>query len=67
MGIDPSIVWDFAGEVVGTLMPVRRSVPATVTRVDPDGTVWATTGDGTEAPAASASAGVEPGDVVDVE
>jgi len=67
MGLDPSIVWDFAGEVVGRLTPVRRSVPATVTRVDPDGTVWATTGDGTEAPAASASAGVEPGDVVDVE
>lgn len=67
MDLDPSILWDFAGEVVGTLIPVRRSVPATVTRVDPDGTVWATTGDGTEAPAASASAGVKSGDVVDVE
>ena len=67
MDLDPSIVWDFAGEVVGTLRPASRAVPATVTRIDADGTVWATVGDGMEAPAASSSVGLSVGDEVSVE
>jgi len=67
MDLDPSILWDFAGEVVGSVRPSARRVPATVTRVDADGTVWVTTGDGTEAPAATCGAGVSVGDVVSVE
>lgn len=67
MDLDPSVLWDFAGEVVGTVKPRPRGVPATVTRVDADGTVWVTTGDGTEAPAATCGAGVSVGDVVSVE
>lgn len=67
MDLDPSIVWDFAGEVVGTLRPTSRAVPATVTRIDADGTVWATVGDGMEAPAASSSVGLSVGDEVSVQ
>jgi len=67
MDLDPSVLWDFAGEVVGSVRPSARRVPATVTRVDADGTVWVTTGDGTEAPAATCGAGVSVGDVVSVE
>ena len=67
MDLDPSIVWDFAGEVVGTLRPASRAVPATVTRIDADGTVGATVGDGMEAPAASSSVGLSVGDEVSVE
>jgi len=65
--IDPSAVWDFAGEIVGRIVPSRATTTATVTRVDPDGTTWVTTGDGGEAPATSAAAGVSVGDTVTLE
>ena len=64
--MDVSTIWDFCGEVVGTIRPKTGYVPATVTRIDNDGTVWVTTGDGTEAPASTCAAGVEVGDVVSV-
>ena len=67
MDLDPSILWDFAGEVVGRAIPRAASVPATVTRIDSDGTAWVTTGDGMEAPVQQLSSLVEPGDVVDVQ
>ena len=65
--IDPSAVWDFAGEIVGRIVPSRATTTATVTRVDPDGTTWVTTGDGGEAPATSVAAGVSVGDTVTLE
>lgn len=40
MDLDPSVVWDFAGTLVGTFRERPRQLPATVSRVDPDGTVW---------------------------
>lgn len=64
--MDVSTIWDFCGEVVGTIRPKTGFVPATVTRIDNDGTVWVTTGDGTEAPASTCAAGVAVGDVVSV-
>ena len=64
--MDVSTIWDFCGEVVGTIRPHKGYVPATVTRIDADGTVWVTTGDGTEAPASTCAAGVAVGDVVSV-
>ena len=64
--MDVSTIWDFCGEVVGTIRPKTGYVPATVTRIDADGTVWVTTGDGGEAPASTCAAGVEVGDVVSV-
>lgn len=67
MAIEPSAVWDFAREVVGVVRPDRGRTLATVTRVDPDGTTWVTTGDGGEAPAASVGAGVSVGDTVTLE
>lgn len=67
MGIDPSVLWDFAGEAFATTARAARGVPATVTRVDADGTAWVTTGDGTEAPAATSGVGLSVGDVVSVE
>lgn len=65
--IDPSAVWDFAREVVGGARRDRGRTLATVTRVDPDGTTWVTTGDGGEAPATSVAAGVSVGDTVTLE
>ena len=65
--IDPSAVWDFAREVVGGARRDRGRTQATVTRIDADGTTWVTTGDGGEAPAASAAAGVSVGDTVTLE
>ena len=67
MAIDPSAVWDFAKEVVGVVRPDRGRTLATVTRIGADGTVWVTTGDGGEAPAGSAAAGVSVGDTVSLE
>ena len=64
--MDVSTIWDFCGEVVGTIRPKTGYVPATVTRIDNDGTVWVTTGDGGEAPASTCAAGVAVGDVVSV-
>lgn len=40
MDLDPSVVWDFAGTLVGTFKQRPRQLPATVSRVDTDGTVW---------------------------
>ena len=57
MDLDASAVWDFAREVVTTLRPRQGRTLATVTRIDPDGTTWVTTGDGGEAPASTSSAG----------
>lgn len=65
--IDPSAVWDFAAELVGSVRGGSRRTTATVTRIDPDGTTWVTTGDGGEAPATSAAAGVSVGDTVTLE
>ena len=65
--MDVSTLWDFCGEVVGTIRPHKGYVPATVTRIDNDGTVWVNTGDGGEAPASTCAAGVEVGDVVSVQ
>ena len=67
MAIDPSAVWDFAKEVIGTARPDRGRTLATVTRIGADGTVWVTTGDGGEAPAGSVAAGVSVGDTVTLE
>lgn len=67
MDLDASVLWDLAGEVVGRALPSGRSVLATVSRVDADGTVWVTTGDGMEAPAATSSVGVSVGDTVSVQ
>lgn len=64
--MDVSTVWDFCGELVGSIRPRKGYVPATVTRIDNDGTVWVTTGDGMEAPASTRAAGVAVGDVVSV-
>ena len=64
--MDVSTLWDFCGEVVGTIRPRKGYTPATVTRIDNDGTVWVTTGDGEEAPASTCAAGVAVGDVVSV-
>ena len=66
MVLDASAVWDFAREVVTTLRPRQGRTLATVTRVDPDGTTWVTTGDGGEAPASTSSAGAAVGDTVEV-
>ncbi len=65
--MDVSTVWDFCGELVGSIRPRKGFVPATVTRIDNDGTVWVTTGDGGEAPASTCAAGVAVGDVVSVQ
>ena len=65
--MDVSTIWDFCGEVVGSIRPRKGYVPATVTRIDADGTVWVTTGDGGEAPASTCAAGVAVGDVVSVQ
>lgn len=67
MAIDPSAVWDFAKEVVGAARRDSGRTLATVTRIDADGTTWVTTGDGGEAPAGSAAAGVSVGDTVTLE
>lgn len=40
MDLDPSVVWDFAGTLMGTFKQRPRQLPATVSRVDPNGTVW---------------------------
>ena len=67
MELDASVVWDFAGELVGTLTQRKGRTLATVTRIDPDGTTWVTTdGDG-EAPAVGVAAGVAVGDTVALE
>ena len=66
MDLDASAVWDFAREVVTTLRPRQGRTLATVTRIDPDGTTWVTTGDGGEAPASTSSAGAAVGDTVEV-
>jgi hypothetical protein len=67
MGLDPSAVWDFAAELVGSVRGGSRRTTATVTRIDADGTTWVTTGDGGEAPATSVGAGVSVGDTVTLE
>ena len=64
--MDVSTIWDFRGEIVGSIRPRKGYVPTTVTRIDNDGTVWVTTGDGGEAPASTCAAGVAVGDVVSV-
>lgn len=66
MDLDPSVLWDFAGEIVGTFTARAGGTRATVTRIDNDGTVWARTAGGTEAPASSVGAGVEVGDEVEL-
>ncbi len=66
-GIDPSTVWDFAGEIVGTISNARAKAVGTVTRIDTDGTAWVSVGGSAEAPAASAIASVAVGDSVTVE
>ena len=65
--IDPSAVWDFAGEIVGSIRPTRAQAVGTVTRIDKDGTAWVSVGGSAEAPAASSIASVAVGDTVTVE
>lgn len=67
MELDASVVWDFAGELVGTLTQRKGRTLATVTRIDPDGTTWVTTDGNGEAPAVGVSAGVAVGDTVALE
>jgi len=67
MELDASVVWDFAGELVGTLTQRKGSTLATVTRIDPDGTTWVTTDGEGEAPAVDVAAGVAVGDTVALE
>lgn len=67
MELDASVVWDFAGELVGTLTQRKGSTLATVTRIDPDGTTWVTTDGNGEAPAVGVAAGVAVGDTVALE
>lgn len=64
MDLDPSALWDFAGEIVGTIRQRPQVQRATVTRIDQEGTVWVQTPGGTEAPASECSADVRPGDEV---
>lgn len=64
MDLDPSALWDFAGEIVGTVRPTVPAKRATVTRIDAEGTVWVRTPGGKEAPAAECGADVQPGDEV---
>ena len=64
MDLDAGAVWDFAGEIVGTIRPKQPAQRATVTRIDSEGTVWVKTPDGAEAPAAECGADVRPGDEV---
>lgn len=64
MDIDAGAIWDFAGEIVGTIRPKQPAQRATVTRIDSEGTVWVKTPDGAEAPAAECGADVRPGDEV---
>ena len=64
MDLDAGAVWDFAGEIVGTIRPKQPAQRATVTRIDSEGTVWVKTPGGAEAPAAECGADVRPGDEV---
>ena len=64
MDLDAGAIWDFAGEIVGTIRPKQPAQRATVTRIDSEGTVWVKTPDGAEAPAAECGADVQPGDEV---
>lgn len=64
MDLDAGAIWDFAGEIVGTIRPKQPAQRATVTRIDSEGTVWVKTPGGAEAPAAECGADVQPGDEV---
>lgn len=64
MDLDAGAVWDFAGEIVGTIRQKQPAQRATVTRIDSEGTVWVKTPGGAEAPAAECGADVRPGDEV---
>lgn len=67
MDLDPSVVWDFAGTLVGTLRERPRQLPATVSRVDPDGTVWLSMPGADGLVPASTTADVQADDSVTVE
>lgn len=67
MDLDPSVVWDFAGTLVGTLRERPRQLPATVSRVDPDGTVWLSMPGADGLVPASTTADVSADDAVTVE
>ena len=67
MDLDPSVVWDFAGTLVGTLRERPRQLPATVSRVDPDGTVWLSMPGADGLVPASTTADVRADDAVTVE
>ena len=64
MDLDAGAIWDFAGEIVGTIRQKQPAQRATVTRIDSEGTVWVRTPGGAEAPAAECGADVRPGDEV---
>lgn len=67
MDLDPSVVWDFAGTLVGTLKQRPRQLPATVSRVDPNGTVWLSMPGADGLVPASTTADVQADDSVTVE
>jgi hypothetical protein len=67
MDLDPSVVWDFAGTLVGTLHERPRQLPATVSRVDHDGTVWLSMPGADGLVPASTTADVSADDAVTVE
>ena len=67
MDLDASAVWDFAGEIVGTITQRKGKTLATVTRIDNDGTAWVTTDGEGEAPASTSAVGVQVGDTVALE
>lgn len=67
MDLDPSVVWDFAGTLVGTFRERPRQLPATVSRVDPDGTVWLSMPGADGLVPASTTADVSADDAVTVE
>ena len=67
MDLDASAVWDFAGEIVGTITQRKGKTLATVTRIDKDGTTWVSTDGEGEAPASTSAVGVQVGDTVALE
>lgn len=67
MDLDASAVWDFAGEIVGTITQRKGKTLATVTRIDNDGTAWVSTDGEGEAPASTSAVGVQVGDTVALE
>ena len=67
MDLDPSAGWDFAAAIFGKATTPVRQLPAKVSRVDPDGTVWLSMPGSDGLVPASVTADVKPDDSVTVE